>query len=234
MGWFGEVIAWFSVGENWTGSNGVLPRLVQHVALTAAAMLVSCAIALPLGLWIGHTNRGAAVAINVSNIGRAIPTFAVLVLLVIGPFGVGTLATLVALVLFAVPPILTNTYVGMRGVDRDVVEAGQGMGLSGSQLLRRVELPLAVPLIMTGVRLATVQVVATATIAAIVAGPGLGRIITQGFGLQDQAQVVAGAICVAVLALVVEGLLLVAQRWVDPLHGTRASASGLRGAEVPG
>jgi osmoprotectant transport system permease protein len=124
-----------------------------------------------------------------------------------------------------VPPVLTNTYVGMREVDRDAVEAARGMGMSGMQLLRKVEAPLATPLIMNGVRLATVQVVATATIAALVAGPGLGRIITAGFGRRDYPQMVAGAILVAVLALVIEGLMELLQRRVDPLRAARSTGA---------
>jgi osmoprotectant transport system permease protein len=137
------------------------------------------------------------------------------------PFGLNTLSTLTALVLFALPPVLTNTYVGMREVDQATVEAARGMGMSGWQVLRGVELPLAVPLLMNGVRLAAVQVVATATIAALVAGPGLGNIITQGFGRQDQPQLLAGAICVLLLALLVDGLMALLQTVADPVGRAR-------------
>lgn len=196
-----ELLAWFGDPENWTGSSGVLVRTIEHVGLTAASVGIACAIAVPLGLWIGHTGRGGTLAINVTNVGRAIPTFAVLVILALGPLGLSIWSTIVALVLFAVPPILTNVYVGVREVDPDARAAAVGMGMSGRQVLARVELPLATPLLLVGVRLATIQVIATATIAALVAGPGLGRIITAGFGLQDQAQIVAGGLLVALLAL---------------------------------
>jgi osmoprotectant transport system permease protein len=164
-------------------------------------------------------------AVNISNVGRAVPTFAVLLLLALGPvgsddlgpYGRAGLATLIALVLFALPPIITNAYVGMREVDRDTVEAARGMGMRGSQLLRRVELPLALPLIVTGVRLAVVQVWATATIAALVAGPGLGRIIIHGYDSFQTAEVVAGALIVAVVALVLELALAGLQKLMDPL-----------------
>ncbi len=149
------------------------------------------------------------------------PTFAVLVLLAIGPLGFGPQATVTALVLFAVPPILTNGYVGMREVDRDVVEAARGLGLSPLQVVRTVELPLAVPLLLDGIRLAAVQVVATATIAALVAGGGLGNIILLGFGTQDQPAVVAGALLVACFALAVELLFVGLRSLLDPLARRR-------------
>lgn len=123
--------------------------------------------------------------------------------------------------LFAVPPVLTHAYVGVRSADPDAVDAARGMGMSGWQVLRRVELPLAVPLIMAGVRLAAVQVIATATIAALVAGGGLGVLIASGFGRQDVAELLAGALCVGTLALTVEGAMALLQRWVDPLRTPR-------------
>jgi len=222
MGPLGDILAWFTRGESWTGDNGILPRLVEHVGLTAAAVLVACLIALPLAVWLGHIGRGGTLAINISNVGRAVPTFALLVVLALVVSDAPLATTLVALVLFGVPPVLTNAYVGMREVDRDTVEAARGMGMTGMQLLRRVELPLAVPLIMTGVRLCAVQVVATATIAALVAGPGLGRIITAGYQRDDQAQVVGGAVVVALLALLVELLFALLQRALDPVARVRS------------
>lgn len=205
---------WLTDGANWSGGDGVWQRLLEHVLLTVGCLAVATAVALPVALWLGHIGKGGALAINISNVGRAVPTFAVLALLGLSPLGMGTTTTVVALVLFAIPPILTNAYVGMRGVDRDVVEASKGMGMSGPQTLWRVELPLALPLVVTGLRTSAVQVVATATLAALVAGGGLGRIVTAGFQLQDQGQVVAGAFLVAVLALVVEGVFALAQKAV--------------------
>lgn len=205
MGLLPQVWAWFTDPSNWTGPGGVVARTVEHVGLTAAAVGLACLLAVPLGLWLGHTGRGGNLAINVTNIGRAVPTFAVLVLLALGPLGLSIWSTLVALVLFAIPPILTNTYVGVTEVDPDARAAAVGMGMSGRQVLAQIELPLAAPLLLVGVQVATIQVIATATIAALVAGPGLGRIITAGFGLQDEAQVVAGALLVATLALVADG-----------------------------
>lgn len=223
MGWLADALAWLADGAHWRGADGVPARLVEHVGLSAAAVGIGCLVALPLGLWLGHVRRGGAFAVATGNLARAVPTFAVLVLLALAPapFGLSTLSTLTALVLFAVPPLLTNAYVGVVEVDPAVVDAARGTGLSGAQVLRRVELPLAVPLLMNGVRLAAVQVVATATIAALVAGGGLGRIIVEGFGRQDQAQLVAGALLVLTLALAVEGLMEVLQRRVDPLRAAR-------------
>jgi osmoprotectant transport system permease protein len=222
VGIVSEVAGWLTTGSNWSGDGGAWQRLVEHVYLTVVCMAAACVLALPVALWLGHVGRGGALAVNISNAGRAVPTFAVLVLLTLSPLGQhGSWPTVIALVLFALPPLLTNAYVGMREADRDVVEAARGMGMSGWQLLRGVELPLAFPLIMTGVRSATVQVVATATLAALPGGGGLGRIITAGFHLYDTAQVVAGAVLVAVLALAIEGMLVVAERLLDPMRRRR-------------
>jgi osmoprotectant transport system permease protein len=223
MGWLSDVVAWFRDGRHWQGPNGVPQRLIEHVGVSAAALGIACLLAIPLALWLGHVRRGGGLAVNVSNVGRAVPTYAVLVLLVLAPdpFGLNTLSILVALVVFAIPPVLTNTYIGVREVDPAAVDAARGMGMSGPQVLAKVELPLAVPLLMDGVRLAAVQVVATATIAALVAGGGLGALITDGFGRQDQAEVVAGALCVLVLALTVEGSMALLQRRVNPLRRAR-------------
>ncbi|RPK38508.1 Glycine betaine/carnitine/choline transport system permease protein OpuCB [Streptomyces sp. ADI92-24] len=206
--------SWLTTSAHWYGDDGIWTRLGQHLYLTVACLLISCLIALPVALVLGHLGKGGALAVNISNVGRAVPTFAVLVLLLLTPVGrFGEGPTIVALVLFAVPPLLTNAYVGMREVDQDVVRAARGMGMTGSQLLFQVEVPLALPLILTGVRIAAVQLVATATIAALAGGGGLGRIITAGFNLASTAQVVAGAVLVAAFALIVEGLFEVAQRF---------------------
>lgn len=205
--------SWLTTSAHWYGDDGIWTRLGQHLYLTVVCLLISCLIALPVALVLGHLGRGGALAVNISNVGRAVPTFAVLVLLLLTPVGrFGEGPTIVALVLFAVPPLLTNAYVGMREVDQDVVRAARGMGMTARQLLFQVEVPLALPLILTGVRIAAVQLVATATIAALAGGGGLGRIITAGFNLASTAQVVAGAVLVAVFALIVEGLFELAQR----------------------
>lgn len=220
-----DVIAWFRDGEHWHGASGVPTLLGQHALLTLVSMLMAGAVGLPLALWLGHRGRGGTFAVNLTNIGRAIPIVALLSLLSLGVFGTGALgpfgrsglATLVTLALFALPPIVTNTYTGMTEVDRDVVEAARGMGMGELDVLRRVELPLALPLIVAGIRLAVVQVWATATIAALVAGPGLGRIIVHGYESFQTAEVVAGALLVAVVALVLELALALVQKLMDPL-----------------
>ncbi|MEW2513348.1 ABC transporter permease subunit [Streptomyces sp. NPDC046870] len=204
---------WLADAAHWPGDDGIRHRLLQHLLLTVGCLVLSCLIALPVALVLGHLGKGGALAVNISNVGRAVPTFAVLVLLLLTPVGRwGDGPTVVALVLFAVPPLLTNAYVGMREVDRGVVQAARGMGMTGRQLLFRVELPLSLPLLLNGVRIAAVQLVATATIAALAGGGGLGRIITAGFNLASTPQVVAGALLVAVFALLVEGVFEIAER----------------------
>jgi len=197
----GEVAAWFSDPARWTGTDGIPNRLFEHIQLSGVAVLVGLAIALPIGLLIGHSGRGAFLVVRVANIGRAVPSYALLLLL----FPIFLFSTPIpALILLAIPPILTNAYVGVREVDRDLVESGRGMGMTGWQVLTGLELPIAVPVIVAGIRTAAIQVVATATIAALVAGGGFGRYIVDGFGLRDEAMIVGGAILVAILAIVVE------------------------------
>ncbi|MFG2357184.1 ABC transporter permease [Streptomyces sp. NPDC048521] len=204
---------WLTDPAHWSGDDGVRHRLLQHLVLTLVCLLISCLIALPVALVLGHLGKGGALAVNISNVGRAVPTFAVLVLLLLTPVGQwGEGPTVVALVLFAVPPLLTNAYVGMREVDRGVVQAARGMGMTGRQMLFHVELPLSLPMVLNGVRIAAVQLVATATLAALPGGGGLGRIITAGFNLASTPQVVAGALLVAVFALLVEAVFEVAER----------------------
>ena len=221
-----DVVEWFTTAEHWQGDFGVPHRLTEHALMSLAAVAAALVIGLPLGVWLGHRGRGGALAINLSNIGRAIPSLAILALVqqaigLSGWPGFGARPAFVALVALAVPPLVTNAYVGMRGVDRDVVEAARGMGMTGAEVLWRVELPIALPLVMAGVRTAAVQVVATATLAAVTAWGGLGRFIVDGFGQQDNAQIVAGALLVGLMALVTELGLAWLQRVVvsDGLRG---------------
>lgn len=223
----GDAFNYLTTGSSWTGEDGMLALLVEQLLLTVTAMAIAAAIGLPIALWLGHIGKGGFLAINISNVGRAIPTYAVLVLLSVGPevmrqelgpYGRAALATLIALVLFALPPIVTNAYVGIREVDRDIVEASSGMGMRGMQLFRRVELPLAMPVIMIGMRLALVQVWATATIAALVAGPGLGNVIVAGFYNANYGKGLAGAFVVAVVAFVLEIAAAGAESLVKPAH----------------
>lgn len=225
MNLFADTWEYLTQADNWTGSGGMLQLLLQQLLLTVTALLVAVGIGLPVALYLGHLGRGGFLAINISNVGRAIPTFALLALLVtadfpgtaeLGPYGRAGLATLIALTLFALPPIITNAYTAVREVPADVRQAADGMGMTGRQKFFRVELPLSLPLVVSGVRLALVQVWATATIAALVAGPGLGRIITDGFYRSNYPKGIAGAIVVAAVALVLELMAAGAQRLSNP------------------
>jgi osmoprotectant transport system permease protein len=211
----GDVLAWFATASHWTGDTGALHRLGEHVQMSAASVLVAALLALPVGIWLGHTGRGGALAINISNLGRAIPSFAILVIAA-QVVGIGWRPAFLALVALAVPPMVTNAYVGMREVDAEVRESAKGMGMTGRQSLWRVELPVALPLVMAGVRTAAVQVVATATLAALVAWGGLGRFIVDGIAQRDFVQVFAGAVLVALLSILTELLLAAVQRLIVP------------------
>jgi osmoprotectant transport system permease protein len=201
-----EVLAWLTDPAQWSGPDGIPVRTLQHLWYSLLATGIAAAIALPIGIYIGHTGRGALVAVNLTNLGRAIPSLGIIILM-FTLVGFGIVPILVALVALAVPPIVTNSYIGVRSVDRDVREAAEGMGMRGRQVLWQVELPVAMPLIMAGVRTSAVQVVATATLAAFVGLGGLGRYLIDGLSQRDLPQVVGGAILVAVLSLLTELLL---------------------------
>jgi osmoprotectant transport system permease protein len=212
---------WLTTAAHWHGDAGIPHRLAQHVALSAGATLIALLIALPIGVGLGHTGRGGQLAINVSNVGRALPSFGVLLFFAVafglrGWPGFGARPALVALVLLAIPPVVTNSFVGMREVDAATRQAAVGMGMTGGQVLRQVELPLALPVLMAGVRTSTVQVVATATLAAYTGWGGLGRYIVDGFAQRDNAQILAGAILVGLLAVVTELGLGLVQRLLVP------------------
>ena len=208
---FGDAVTWFTDPANWAGTNGVPNRLWEHIWLSALCVGLATLVAVPVGLAIGHTGRGAFITVSVANLGRSIPSYALLLIFFTLVNQVGFAPAIPALVLLAIPPILTNTYVALREVDRDMVEAGRAMGMRELQLLRRVELPIALPAIVTGIRVAAVQVVATATLAALVGGGALGRYIVDGFARQRYDQLVAGAVLVALLALLTERLLT----WIE-------------------
>ncbi|HEX7276570.1 MAG TPA: ABC transporter permease [Acidimicrobiales bacterium] len=224
MNFLGRVVEWFTTGSHWEGNAGAIHRLSEHVTMSAAAVLVAAAVALPLGVWLGHTGRGGALAINLSNIGRAIPSFAILVIAA-QLFGIGWEPAFAALVALGIPPMVTNAYVGMRDVDADVKESARGMGMTGFQSLWRVELPVALPPLMAGVRTAAVQVVATATLAALVAWGGLGRFIVDGIAQRDFVQVFAGAVLVGALSILTEVSLAGLQRLIVP-KGLRSRETG--------
>ena len=229
---FGEAIAWLLVAENWTDPrNGILLRLWEHVSLSAVALTFAVAIALPVGLWIGHSGRGAAIVIAIANIGRAVPSVGWLgivfpvTLVLLGRAGLGFIPSVIALTALGIPPIVLNTYAGMRQVEPDLVEAGRGMGMREVELVRRVEVPVALPVILAGIRVSAVQIVATATLAQIVGGGTLGEFIVQGIYVTAYERVIGGAILVALLAILTELLFSLLER--------RAVSPGLRGRSRP-
>jgi osmoprotectant transport system permease protein len=226
-----EVIAWFASPEQWSGNNSIPLRLWEHVSLSAAALAAGIAVALPVGLYIGHTGKGARSVIAIANIGRAVPSLGWLGIVypisvaLLARGGLGFWPTFVALVALALPPIVTNTYAGLREVDPDLREAGRGMGMRETELLRRVEIPIALPVILAGVRASAVTVVATATLSSIVGGGTLGAYVVQGLFINDMPRVVGGAIMVAALALLTEWAFATLQR--------RSVSQGLRGRPTP-
>jgi len=234
MEFFGEVVAWFSDPANLFGSDGLQGRLGEHLVLSVIPLLIAMTIALPLGAWIGHSGRFTNLVINIANVGRAIPSLAILALatMLLQAFIVSIglrqfaseIATMIALTALAIPPILTNAYVGISQVDEDLVEAGRGMGMREGQILREVEVPVALPVILVGVRTAAVQVVATATLGAVFATGGLGRFIIDGIAQRRFDEVFAGAIVVAILSILTELAFEIVQR--------RVTSPGLRGRRI--
>ena len=210
-----NAIQWLTDPTHWQGSDGIPTRLAEHVQLSAESVLIGALIAVPLGVALGHYGRFGNLAINISNVGRAVPSFGILVI-AFQVFGLGNLPIIIALTALAIPPMVTNSYVALREVDPDIREAARGMGYRELAQLLRVELPLAVPLIMAGIRTSAVQVVATATLAALIAGGGLGRYIVDGFAQQDYTKTSAGAVLVAALALTTEASLWLLQRLLVP------------------
>src|SRR5919201_871173 len=219
-----RVAQWLGDPAHWQGDGGILNRLLEHVEMSAAGMVAAVVIALPLGVVLGHYRVPGELVVNVFNIGQATPAFGILVIAV-PIFGIGATPAFVALLALAVPPILQNSIVGIREVDADLKEAARGMGMTPLRLLFRLEMPLALPVIMAGVRTSGVNVVATATIAALVAWGGLGRFIVDGLSQRDFVQLFAGAVLVAALSLAAEAFLASLQRLATP--------AGLRAAGRP-
>jgi osmoprotectant transport system permease protein len=221
---------WFTDPANWTGPGGIPARLIEQLVITGIAVAIAALIALPAGIITGNLGKGGGVVTSIANLGRAIPTFALLLLLAAAG-GVGVSAAIIALVIFAIPPILTNANTAISSVDPQVRTAGRAMGFTGPQLLWQVEMPLALPLTFAGVRTATVQVTATATLAALVGGGGLGRFILDGFGLQDTTMVIAGVLLVAFVTMTMEAFLALVQAGIAHRIGHvpgRVSAGFLR------
>ncbi|MBV8720119.1 MAG: ABC transporter permease subunit [Chloroflexi bacterium] len=222
------VVAWLTDLQHYSGSDGIPNRVLEHIVISAVTTAAAVALALPFGILAGHTRRGGFVAVNIANLGRAMPSLALLALMfplaLSLKLGFGFWPTFLALVPLGIPPVLTNSYVAVREVDPDIVEAARGMGLREQQVLRQVELPIAAPLIIAGVRNAAVAIVATATLGALVAGGGLGRYIVDGIARQDYPRVFVGALLVALLSISVEIAFGIFERL--------SVSAGLRGAEA--
>ena len=229
----GDLAQWFV--ENWGGSSGYLVRTWEHVQVSFAAVFAAVLLALPIAAWLGHVARGGLVAVSVVNIGRALPSFGIVALalpitIIIADnvgfisSGLGFFPTFVALFALALPPIFTNTYTGIRAVSAEIVESARGMGLGEMRILGEVEMPLASPVILAGIRTSAVQVVATAPLGALVAYGGLGRYIIDGFAVQDNLQIVAGALLVALLSIATELVFgLLERRIVPPMLRNKAA-----------
>jgi osmoprotectant transport system permease protein len=239
MGFLNQVAHFFATGSNWTGSGGIIDQLVGQVELSAVAITAAVVVGAPLGALMGHSGRGSFVVVNAANAARAVPSFALLTLLAIQPAIVrlqdgGFVAAAIAMFALAVPPVLTNAYIGVREVDPAVRSAALAMGMKPGQVLRRVELPLAAPLLMAGVRTAAVEVVATATLAAYVNFTDLGNYIISGLANQDDVETFCGAVLVAALALLVDLAMAGAGRLLTPAAvarpARRVPGGGLRGA----
>ncbi|HEY7826760.1 MAG TPA: ABC transporter permease subunit [Candidatus Limnocylindrales bacterium] len=229
------MIQWLLDPANWSGPNGIPLRLAEQVGISALALLIAGAIALPIGVWIGHTGRGANLAVNLANIGRAIPSVAAIGIVLpitqaIDPqLGFRVYPTLIAMIILAIPPILVNAYAGVSGVDRELVEAARGMGFRERQILGRIEIPIALPVIGGGLRSAAVQVIATATLGALFGFGGLGVYLVDGVAQQDDGQLYGGVVLVAALALSAEAAFALVQRALTSPGLRQASSSG--GAE---
>ena len=222
MDTFTQAIRWLTDGSHWGGPDGIPVRALQHLEISAAAVIIAAAIAVPLGLYIGHTRRLQFHAVSIANIGRSVPSFGILViayvvvLKIAASFAFGFTPTVIALILLAIPPILTNTYVGVQSVDRGTVEAARGMGMTEREILFQLEVPLSAGLIMAGIRTSAVTVVATATLSALIGGGTLGRFIVDGFAQGDNPMLIAGSILVAVLAVLTEVGLGSLERAITP------------------
>ncbi|MCX4884350.1 MULTISPECIES: ABC transporter permease [unclassified Streptomyces] len=204
--------AFFSENAHWHGYDGIPTRLREHVQYSLIALAIAAAIGLPVGLLTGHTGRGGNTVAFVATAGRALPSFGLLVLMFV-LLGLGLTPVMIPLVVLAVPPILVTTYEAVRTVDPSPVDAARGMGMAESRVLFQVELPVALPLILSGLRSAAIQIVSTATIAAYVSLGGLGRYIVDGLYQRNYEKVVGGATLVAVLALVTLGFFWAVARF---------------------
>jgi osmoprotectant transport system permease protein len=230
-----ELLSFVTDATNWQGATGIPTRVIEHLAIAVLAVLAAAAVALPLGFYIGHTGRLQLLGINLANVGRAVPSYAVMVMIfpvavALAPtlgyeprLGLTFLPIFLAMTLLAIPPILVATYAGISEVDRDLVESSRGMGMTERQILRRTELPLAMPVIVGGLRIASLQVIATVTLGAILSGGGFGRYILDGISRNDNGMLLAGVVLVTVLALGTDLLLSALQRYLTP-RGVRVAS----------
>jgi osmoprotectant transport system permease protein len=232
----GQFWTYVSTGDNWWGVRGIARGIYDHLRLSLGAVAVAAVLAVPLAMALGHTKRGGFLASTVVNIGRAIPSFAIIALLfplsLAYGFGLGFWPTFVALVLLAIPPMFTNTYAGVRDVDPGVVEASRGMGMTPREVLFSVEVPNAMPLIVTGLRVATVQVIATATLSALVAFRGLGDLIIGGKAQRNNGKLLTGAVLVALLAILAEIAFGVLERALTPWARTSRASRRTRDVTI--
>jgi osmoprotectant transport system permease protein len=222
-----DAFGWLFDPVNWQGTSGIRRRMIEHVLLSFQATLIAVAIALPIGLYLGHLKRLEFVALTIGNMGRALPSFGIIAFLFpltfAWPGELGYWATFIALVFLSIPPILTNTYVGIKTIDGDTVEAARGMGMTELGVLMSLEIPLGVPLIIAGIRTAAVQCVATATLWAVFSGGGLGRFIVDGIASGLRYRAFAGGLLVAALALLTEGAFTVIEKILAPRTSTTAA-----------
>ncbi|HEY1135747.1 MAG TPA: ABC transporter permease subunit [Nocardioides sp.] len=215
MNLFADAWRWLTTGSSWTGDGGAAARLLEHLAVSALVVGIAALVAVPLGVLVGHTGRGRGLVVVAASAARAVPTLGLLTLVALAA-GIGLTAPVVALVVLAAPSLLAGAYAGVESVDRVTVDAARAVGMTEGQIVRRVELPLAAPLLVGGLRTATLQVVATATLAAYTADVGLGRLLFAGLKARQYDEMLAAALLVAALALVLEGLLALLQRAVTP------------------
>ena len=227
-----NLLVWFNDPANWHGADGIPTRVLEHLVLWAKAMTIATVIAVPAGLLLGRSRRSGVLTNNVANIGRALPSFVVLVLGVIW-FGVSDTPVVIALVLLAIPPMFTFTFTAIRGVDRATVESARGMGMTNTRVLRSVQIPLALPLMLNGIRLSSAAVLATAPLAALIGSGGLGRYVIDGFAARDYAVVGAGVVIVIVLVVLNELIFAAVIARVTPGPRTRRRRLRMPRAPIP-
>ena len=227
MNFVTETVAWLIDPANWVGAGGIPTRLAQHLLFTLLTLVLAAVIAVPIGFLIGHTGRGRGLAVATSGAFRAIPTLGLLTLVALW-VGIGLNAPYVALTVLAIPPILAGAYTGFEAIDRKIIDAARAVGMSEAQIVLKVELPLGLPLLIGGFRSATLQVVATATLAAYVADFGLGRYLFAGLRTRDYGEMLGGSILVILLAIVLEGVFALVQKLVVPRGVTAGLPTDIR------